>query len=191
MFILGHVGLTAGLLIIIVLALQKAKVIRDPAWLYKIDFRVVVVLAMLPDLLDKTLGHFLLPDYLSNGRIFAHTLLFLLVTALLFAIGLRALAWVYVFPVLAHQLFDLMWEDPRTWFWPAFGLDFEWMGVDPWGLWFHELLDPFVIATEALGLLSILLIFVYFRLYRKNNFLRGLNRGRLSPRTKGPDIRVH
>jgi len=182
MFVLGHVGLTAGLLIVLVLALQKVKVIKDPAWLYRIDLRMVVVLAMLPDILDKLLGHVLLSEELNNGRIFAHSLLFLLVTSIMFGVSLRAWSWVYLLPVLTHQLFDQMWKGLHTWLWPVFGFAFEKKDHDPWRLWLHELSDPYVIVTEALGLLAIAIIFFYFRLYRKDNFLRGLKRGRLSPR---------
>lgn len=182
MFVLGHVGLTAGLLIAVVLALQKAKGINDPTWLYKIDFRVVVVLAMLPDILDKLIGHVFLSEELNNGRIFAHSLLFLIVTAAMFGVSLRVWSWVYILPVLTHQLFDQMWDGLHTWLWPVYGLAFEKKDMDPWSLWLHELSDPYVIVTEALGLLAICVIFLYFRLYRKDNFLRGLKRGRLSPR---------
>lgn len=182
MFVLGHVGLTIGLLIVVVLALQRITAIKDPSWLFKIDLRVVAVLAMLPDLLDKFFGHVLLSEDLNNGRIFAHSLLFLLVAGVMFGIGLRAWSWVYTLPLLAHQMFDRMWEGPHTWLWPLLGLAFEKKDYDPLSLWLHELTDPYVIVTEALGLAVIVFIFIYFRMYRKANFLRGLKYGRLTPR---------
>lgn len=81
--------------------------------------------ALLPDLIDKPLGLLVLSGSIGSGRIFSHTLLFLL---LLLIAGL-ALSSRYRAPgllavavgVASHQALDLMWEMPETWFYPFLG----------------------------------------------------------------------
>ncbi|MBI0584296.1 MAG: metal-dependent hydrolase [Methanomassiliicoccus sp.] len=81
--------------------------------------------AILPDIIDKPLGHIFLQGTLDSGRIYAHTLLFL---------GLVAVAGLAAWkakgtPLLAavalgagsHLLLDGMWANPTTLFWPALG----------------------------------------------------------------------
>ena len=81
--------------------------------------------ALLPDLIDKPLGLLVLSSSIGSGRIFSHTLLFLL---LLLIAGLairsryRAPALLAVaVGVASHQALDLMWEMPETWFYPFLG----------------------------------------------------------------------
>ncbi|WP_292366579.1 MULTISPECIES: metal-dependent hydrolase [unclassified Methanoculleus] len=81
--------------------------------------------AVLPDLLDKPVGHVLLGGSLNSGRIFGHGLLFL--TLLLMAgivlerrrqsFALLAVAG----GVLSHQVLDAMWAMPVTWYFPLLG----------------------------------------------------------------------
>lgn len=65
MLVFGHLGFTTGIFSLIEEKLG-----------YRIDYRVVFIGALLPDMIDKPLGMILLP--LHNGRVFAHTLLFAL-----------------------------------------------------------------------------------------------------------------
>lgn len=81
--------------------------------------------AVLPDLLDKPVGHLLLAESLNSGRIFGHGLLFL--TLLAFAgialerqRGSFALLAVAA-GVLSHQVLDAMWAIPVTWYYPLLG----------------------------------------------------------------------
>lgn len=85
---------------------------------------VAMVAALLPDLVDKPLGHLFLQDTLDNGRIFAHSLFFLgMIAAASFAArkkhGLLAIA--LVAGVASHLLLDGMWDNPTTLFWPLLG----------------------------------------------------------------------
>lgn len=43
-----------------------------------IDYRLVLLGSLLPDIIDKPLGRLILKDMLGNRRIYAHTLVFLL-----------------------------------------------------------------------------------------------------------------
>ncbi len=116
MFVLVH--LLAGVLTGLALTL----VFRD---------RLVIIMAavgsILPDLVDKPLGHIILANTLDYGRIYGHTLLF--ISVLLIAGFLLALRYPRVGPlilalvagILSHQLLDFMWVEPVNWLWPVFG----------------------------------------------------------------------
>lgn len=81
--------------------------------------------AVLPDLLDKPVGHILLAESLNFGRIIGHGLLFL---ALLLIVGvaLRRRRGSFVLLAVAagvasHQVLDAMWAMPVTWYFPLLG----------------------------------------------------------------------
>jgi hypothetical protein len=50
-----------------------------------IDYRLVLIASILPDIIDKPLGGVILKESVGNGRIYAHTFLFLL---FLFGLGM-------------------------------------------------------------------------------------------------------
>lgn len=81
--------------------------------------------ALLPDLVDKPLGILVLGGALGSGRLFLHTLLFLLVLLLAGAIAFRryrrpALLAVGI-GVASHQFLDFMWTQPQAWLFPLLG----------------------------------------------------------------------
>lgn len=85
---------------------------------------VAMVAAILPDLVDKPLGHLFLQDTLDNGRIIAHTLFFLgmlAVASLAFRKRYGAVAIALVAGVASHLILDGMWNNPTTLFWPLLG----------------------------------------------------------------------
>ena len=109
MLLFGHIGITLG---IAWFAESKLKV--------KMDYRLIAVGSLLPDLVDKPVGMILLP--LNNGRVFGHTLLFIFILLL---IGLRYRNSLYLsFASFLHLIEDGMWNEPETLFWPVFGLEF-------------------------------------------------------------------
>ena len=81
--------------------------------------------AVLPDLLDKPVGHLLLAESLNSGRIFAHGLLFLglfLIAGIAIQRRHRSFALLAVTAgALSHQLLDTMWMIPVTWYFPLLG----------------------------------------------------------------------
>ena len=114
MYLLAHA--MAGILIGLLLAF-----IAD-------DRRAVALAALgavLPDLVDKPLGHFILARSVGYGRIYFHglTVFFLFVVAGLLIyhhrhrIGLLAVAA----GMASHQVLDGMWHHPVEWFWPFLG----------------------------------------------------------------------
>jgi membrane-bound metal-dependent hydrolase YbcI (DUF457 family) len=102
--------------------------------------------ALLPDIIDKPLGHLILPQ--NNGRIFAHTILFALIV---FTIGLL---WQKAMPlaygVITHHLLDNMYLDPVSSLWPLMGpfesSDFSYM------TWLDHLVRPIGFLGEVAGL---------------------------------------
>lgn len=123
-------------------------------------FPLCIAGALLPDLLDKPLM-LLVPGIFGSTRTLGHSLLF--VTALVLAAILlwdryRALhGIVFALSVLFHQLTDLMWTLPVTWFFPIHGMfPFTTVSGNAWLFLVLELTNPaeWVFALAA-GILVI------------------------------------
>src|SRR3989442_10259712 len=104
-FLLGHLGIGLGL-----------------AWLLstrssvRIDYRLVLFGAILPDVVDKPLAFVLSLE----GRLWAHTFLFLFaILALSFVPSWRGLRLVG-FGVSTHLLLDRIWNQPAVALYPAY-----------------------------------------------------------------------
>ena len=95
---------------------------------YLKDRRIVllsVIGSILPDLIDKPLGHVLLNSSVDFGRIYAHSGLFML--SVLF-IGMvyrqRKGSWIMLglaLGIISHLILDSMWQLPVTLFYPFQG----------------------------------------------------------------------
>jgi hypothetical protein len=145
-----------------------------------IDFRIIAIFALLPDFFDKIFGHILFPEALNNGRLFGHTLLFLLVFVLIFVFVNKIAGLIYTIPIMTHHVFDMLWTDPQTWYWPYFGWRFESLDINVWEHWFEALVyDPYVQITEVFGIVVIIIIIIYFKLNRSQNFSRLLRTGKI------------
>lgn len=154
-----------------------------------IDYRVVMLGGVLPDLIDKPIGTIVFRAQFENGRIYGHTLLFSLLLVLgigVFLRGRNARRW-FVLPIgcLIHLALDGMWDDPITLFWPFFGLGFPLTIGDDY--WLQILLRPFehpaYALQESLGL-GLLVYFAFaFGLNQRDRMLAFLRTGTLSERT--------
>jgi hypothetical protein len=93
-----------------------------------VDLRILFIGSLLPDIIDKPLGIYILGDAFSNGRIFSHTLVFFLAISL--AGGLvywkfcNTWLTVLAFGTLTHLILDSQWKRPQTLFWPFLGFGF-------------------------------------------------------------------
>jgi membrane-bound metal-dependent hydrolase YbcI (DUF457 family) len=159
MLLFAHTGITLG----------TAKVMaRAAGWREKglpalLDYRLVLIGSMLPDLIDKPLGGVILP--LRNGRIYSHTLVFLL---LMLGIGLVVWFWkrnsgglVLAGGTALHHILDFMWQAPETYLWPLYGWVFPTGESGDWlSLWISKLTDPQVLIPEIIGLL-VLVVFAF------------------------------
>ena len=150
MFVLAH--LLAGVLIGILLYLW-----RRERWL----ILAAAVGSILPDLIDKPLGYLVLAGSVNFGRIYFHTLVFLLA----FFVAGVLIWWKYrsfigialALGVLSHQVLDLMWAEYWNWLWPFFG-PFHAGGTENffWVALVHEITNP----SEWIFGLALLLVLI-------------------------------
>ncbi len=193
MLILGHVGITLGAAVLLNRALVKhhrlPAIGRNPkSWLTalgnRIDIRILLIGSLLPDFIDKPVGQLLLRDTLNSGRIFCHTLLFVIVLTLagVCLYQARRKTWLLVLSggSFAHLVFDEMWLRPRTLFWPIFGLAFERVGdLTYWlrGVWYALLTEPAVYVPELAG--TMILIWFTLALLRRRRVYSFLKNGQV------------
>jgi inner membrane protein len=136
MFLLGHLGIGLGL-----------------AWLlswrstFRIDYRLILIGAILPDLVDKPVAFLLNLD----SRLWAHTFLFLFaILALSFVPSWRSLRFIG-FGVATHLLLDQIWNEPRVVLYPAYGWTFPAAAFNV-DRWFDALAhDAVVQVSEVVG----------------------------------------
>ena len=155
----GHIGIP-----LIPFLFQK-----DPDW----DIRLLILGSLLPDIIDKPLGHLILPE--NNGRIFAHTLVFAVL------ILLAALAYRPLMPlslgISIHHILDGVFLYPKSALWPLLG------GFEPTDYrlmeWLYAFLEPYVMVEELFGIIIILLAAHRFGLFKLSNLKRAARTGRM------------
>ncbi len=150
MLVFGHTGITLG---IFCFAEEKLGL--------KFDYRLAVIAALLPDIIDKPLGMIILP--LNNGRIIAHTLLFSLVLLLIASKYRNFLIVPLAF--LIHLIQDEMWNEPETLFWPLLGsFPKESYGnlVEYIGMVASEYIPSFS-HTFVFEIVGLIILFAFFR----------------------------
>jgi hypothetical protein len=172
LMLLWHMGLAAA---IVYVTLGRRR----------IDYRFVLLGAVLPDLLDGALGVSFFDG--RPGRWIAHSLLApIVVTVVILVVfsGERRLA---VFGVgvgwLLHLVGDGMWAAPETFLWPAFGTDFARSPAEPYSI---DLIthpwDHFgTWAGELVGVGLLAWFWVAFRLGEGDRFKLFLRDGYLRP----------
>jgi inner membrane protein len=143
----------------------------------RLDYRMVIIGSMLPDIIDKPLALMFGSSGLFTGRGYAHTLLFSL---LLLAGGIifkKPRVLTLCVAGFSHLILDEIWEIPVTLFWPLLGkLDI----TDTEG-WFSRLWEnlslPEVFIPEIIGLAVVL--YITFRVIRDRNLIRFIRLGSL------------
>jgi inner membrane protein len=145
----------------------------------RIDYRFILLGAILPDIVDGILGLFLFEG--PAGRWIAHSLLAVLVVFVVIVVAFSGERRLAVFGLgvgwLLHLVADGMWQAPRTFLWPAFGTEFASSPAEPysWDLFTDPAAHLLTWAGEVFGLLILLWFFVAFRLNeddRRSRFLR-------------------
>jgi inner membrane protein len=106
MLVFAHLGLT--------LAAAQLFKRRNP------DLAMVALGSLLPDMIDKPLGYLIFGSP-GNGRIIAHTLLFLLCLVALAALSPSHRLYSLSGGVSSHLILDSMWLSPAVLFWPLLG----------------------------------------------------------------------
>jgi len=172
MIFFGHLGITTGVFKIYENMVYRGKDLNSKSL---IDYRVVLVGAILPDIIDKPIGAFLFRSTFHNSRIFAHTLIF---SAILVLLGLYMLCkhrknniLILGLSTSIHLVLDNMWLYPGILLWPYFGLKFpqrvegNWLNSD-----FVRLFsDPSYYIPEIIGFI---IIACYFYPLAKNKRIK-------------------
>ena len=189
MFVFGHVGLTWGGALLLARLARRPKPFAEPVATRRpsgagIDFRLVILGSMLPDIIDKPLGVFVLSDEVSTGRAFAHSLAFvsaIALAALLRPGTARRLLAPVILGAAAHLVFDRMWMQPKTLLWPLLGWRLERVDVSDWVERMLEQLfsDPYTYVSEAAG--AMLVVFLLAFLIRRGGLRDFILDGRMGP----------
>ncbi|TWH47693.1 metal-dependent hydrolase [Sporomusa sp. KB1] len=126
---LSHVGFTTA----------AVKVLETGLRLRQIDYRIVIVSSLLPDIIDKSLFKLLESSYTYESRAIGHSLVFLGFIGILAAIQWFWNKKTWLAPVfigaLFHDVFDVMWIHPGIFYWPLEGWQFSkpideaWLGT--------------------------------------------------------------
>lgn len=149
-----------------------------------VDIRLLLVSSLLPDIIDKPVGMYIFRETFSSGRIFCHTLMFLVLLTIagVWLYRSRGKLWLLVisFGVLAHIIFDRMWNHYETALWPGFGLAFKHMKLTDWEMqrWEDLFRLPSVYVPEIIG--GLILIWFGWMLVRNRSFRAFIKSGAVS-----------
>jgi inner membrane protein len=159
MYLLAHTGITMGVAGVVEQAVNRP--------FLRVDYRFILLGALLPDIVDKPLGIAIFAESIANGRTFFHTMVFLVMAILLgiFIYRWKNALWGFfiAFGVLMHFTMDAMWTDPVTLYWPFYQPFFEkHPGTEFFAIlrsWVYTLqIEPRIYLPELAGLV-ILAIF--------------------------------
>jgi inner membrane protein len=166
---------------------QSSTEARKTPWLLalgnRIDVRLLLLGSMLPDIVDKPIGLYLFRDTFSTGRLFCHTLLFLILItiagAYLYKVRGRFWLLVLAFGTFIHLILDQMWLSSRTFLWPFLGFAFEREDITDWtGKMLRALYtDPSVYLPEFIG--AVILVWFVLVLVRKKKLGYFLKNGKV------------
>ncbi len=191
MYLLGHLGVTAGAIFIA----QKIVERKNPSQntlgkispqdkkstlfsnFKSLDFRILFAGVLFPDVIDKPIGFL----FFDTTRIFGHSILFHLVVLLLGTVLFRKSRGsivTFVSGSLIHLVEDQMWKQGRVLFWPFLGFDFlptEQRGVSER---FSDLVSQnHILIPEIIG--GIVLILLAWRITSQKTWGDFLNTGRI------------
>lgn len=175
MLFFGHAGLTTGIFYL----LGKVRDIK------KIDYRFVLIGALLPDIIDKPLGLIIL-NY-GNGRLIAHTLVFALLLTMIALwkkdtpIDSKGVMHMRLYALSGgtwiHLLLDSMWLFPATLLWPFLG-SFQHGNITIYAIG-DSITQPLNYLSEAAGLAIIVYIAIKHKMYRKKMIARFVRDGHI------------
>ncbi len=212
MLFFGHAGLTLGAALMVTGALARYQQLDSPeeskpiprphrgmgrllasvagrsaAWLVtlgrRIDIRFLLIGALLADIIDKPLGILFFSETISNGRIYGHTLLFVVILAIggLYLYRKLHKGWLLVIASSSfmHLILDEMWRTPQTLFWPLQGLSFEKIDLSNWvqGLYQALVTEPTISISEPVG--AAVIIWFVWQLAHRGNLYAFILRGRI------------
>ncbi len=185
MLLFAHTGIALGAATIVTGVVNRREKV---SWLTSLskymDIRVLLVGSMLPDIIDKPVGMYFFRDTFQNGRIFSHTLLFLVVLTVIgfYLFKAHRQAWMLTLAAgtAMHLVLDGMWGVPGTFFWPLFGFQFSSIEVEGWARGIFEAIvsNPTIYISEAIGLF--ILIWFSVTVIKRKQVVAFLKTGRVS-----------
>jgi len=207
MFVLAHTGIALGATVLLngILPKSISRIKRSPeplpevnpapdyrrgrleSWFAslgdRIDIRLLLIGSLLPDIIDKPIGVYLFRDTFSSGRIFAHTLLFLIVISVtgFFLYRSYGKKWLLVvsFGSFVHLILDKMWLEIETLLWPLYGFAFPERDLTYWirDMWRGLASEPGVYITEIAG--GVILIVFLWVLVKNRKVFAFIRSGKL------------
>jgi inner membrane protein len=151
----------------------------------RIDYRMILIGAVMPDLVDALLGLFLFEG--DTGRWIAHSVFAAIGITVLIILVFRGDRRQSLFGIgvgwLLHLVADGMWQAPETFLWPAFGTTFSMVPTEPysWDLFLDPIAHMTTWAGELIGLAILVWFWVAFRLGEADRFRLFLSDGYLRP----------
>lgn len=151
----------------------------------RIDYRFVLLGAVLPDVVDGLLGLFFFEG--PAGRWIAHSLVAVIVVSVAIVVAFQGERRLALFGIgvgwLLHLVADGMWLAPETFFWPLFGTGFSRAPAEPysWDLFANPLSNAGAWAQELLGAAILAWFWVAFSLGRNDRLKLFLKDGYLRP----------
>jgi hypothetical protein len=176
----GHIELTWGILNFVQRRLRAFT---------RADYRLVALAAVMPDVVDKPLAIFVVPETRAT-LLYAHTLLAHLgVWGAVAASGKLRRALPYLLAFSGHLLLNRIWRFPRTLFYPLLGRRFHaWRDMSsPFLFWKGYLTAiwqyPYLSIAELLGMVALIWFTRDRRLLRRDGLARFVRTGRISDDT--------
>ena len=148
----------------------------------RIDYRLVLLGTMLPDIIDKPLALLILPDDLYATRAFGHSAFFtgllLLAAAVLFLRWRSPAMMVIALGSMGHLIMDRMWSVSEVLWWPYHGWGFGGEGgVDAIKGWLDRLYSsPSTYVPEIVG--GVVVAAMIVLVCRRRRWVRFLRSGR-------------
>jgi inner membrane protein len=151
-----------------------------------LDLRFIVIGSLLPDIIDKPIGRLFFNETFGTGRLYGHTLLFLILLSLTGYIIYRyrkaSFMLLLAFGTLVHLILDCMWLEPRVLLWPLYGFTFKKGNPVPFGKYLWSLVITFFNtpwkAIPELIALAIICWFVWL-LWRQKKLRSFILRGQV------------
>jgi inner membrane protein len=182
MIFFGHLGITTACVKLYESTGKKEKISYKSKHT-KIDYRMVFIGSMLPDIIDKPIGGFFFRNYFHNSRLFGHSLIFSITLILLgtYLNNYKKTNKILLIGAasLIHQILDSMWVYPRILYWPFLGLKFPKRVGEGWIK--HDIIklltDPRTFMPEVIG--GLILLYYFIKLYKKRRICNFIKNGEL------------
>lgn len=127
-----------------------------PSKNWQIDYRLILLGSIFPDIIDKPLGMLLFANLIANGRTYSHTIA---INLILILIGLYLLKrkkpnfLIFGLSSCFHLVLDKMGQTPQTLFWPYYGWQFPKVEIISWWEYIFQgiFTNPWVYVPEIIG----------------------------------------